>query len=168
LLSDRGHTDDLIASPKNLFAGLLNYLDRLHAGHFLSDAGINTDDFCMRVRAAENLAVEQTLRVVVVGVLGASSNLDRTIHARDPFSDQGALFRRRPLIFSHCVTLLGSRFSWKPERSLCEFRHRSHSGRDSHLIRYESALPKHAGFYRERLCKQSQTRECKNHTVARR
>ena len=80
---DGGDADHFVARPENLRARLLNDLDRLYARHLLGRAGVDAGDARMRVRTAQDLAREQAVGVVVVGVLGAAGGLHRAIDARD-------------------------------------------------------------------------------------
>ena len=97
----RGNADDLVARPEDFRSRLLHDLDGLHAGHLLGGAGIDALDAGMRVGAAHDLARQQPVGVVVVGVLGAAGGLGRAVDARDPLAEQRLGCRIRPRILAH-------------------------------------------------------------------
>ena len=100
-LINRSHSDNLIPGPVNLFSGPLDDGDCLHARHLLRRAGINADHLRVRVGAAHRLSKQQSLRVVVVSVFGASLDFHRAVHAQVRLAKNCALLWRRPLEFSH-------------------------------------------------------------------
>ena len=97
----RSDADDFVARPENLRAGLLNDLDRFHAGHLLGGTGVDADDLGVRVGAAQNASRQQALRVVVVGIFRAAGGLRWAIDAIDLLAQQRTCRRIGPTVLAH-------------------------------------------------------------------
>src|SRR5581483_10089385 len=113
----------LVTRPEDFCAGLLDDLHGLDARHLLGGGGVNAGDPRMRVRAAQDGAGEQTLQVVVVGVLSAARRLDGAIDTGDALAEQRTFCGVGPGIFAHeCLIAVNGELG-------CPYWNRSRIGR---------------------------------------
>src|SRR5207244_9817121 len=64
--------NDVISRPVNVSAGPLHDVDSFYSGHFFGCAGVNANDFCVRVRTTPNFTVQHAWTMYVIGVLSLS------------------------------------------------------------------------------------------------
>ena len=90
-LVNRSDGYNLVSSPIDLAAGLLNNLHSLYAGHLFGFARIDIRDARVGIGRADESAVKHALRVVVVCVFGVASGLCSAIDAPHTAADIGPL-----------------------------------------------------------------------------
>ena len=104
-----GKGNDFRADPLNLGAHVVKNLDRPHSRDPLSRAGIDLRDPRVRVRGADDLGDEHPVEITVVGILCLPGDFVGAIRTAYSFSNQAAVGRGRPIVFSRHVALLAVR-----------------------------------------------------------
>ena len=102
-------SNDFRADPLNLRAHAVEHLNGSNTRYLFSRAGVEFRNAGMRMRGADDLGNEHPLGITVIGVFRAPGDFVGAIRTAYSFSNQAAVGRGRPIVFSRHVALLAVR-----------------------------------------------------------